>query len=144
VSSSETSLPASSAAWDRIEAEEFVQLTTFRRSGEAVRTPVWVVSQGEALLVTTPAASGKVKRLRHTDRVELRPCSRRGTVPDGAPTLAGVATLDTDEGAHARVEHLFAAKYRLQYKAAMVVERVVRAVKRSEGTARFIIRITPA
>ena len=85
-----------------------------------------------------------MKRLRHTSRVELRPCSRRGKVADGSPTLTGVATVDSDPQAHDRVAHLFAAKYTAQYRIAMVVERVVRTVKRSSGPARRIIRITPA
>lgn len=125
-------------------AADFIALSTFRRTGEAVPTPVWVVRDGDALLVTTPAGSGKLKRLAHTPRVELRPCSRRGTVEAGAPTLTGVATVDPDPQAHARVEHLFAAKYRAQYRVAMVVERVIRTVRRSAGPARRIIRITPA
>ncbi len=40
----------------------FVLLTTYRRDGEAVPTPVWIADDGERLLVTTGAASGKVKR----------------------------------------------------------------------------------
>ena len=107
-------------------------------------TPVWVVADGGAILVTTPAGSGKLKRLRHTPRVELRPSSRRGTVEDGAPTVSGTATVDPGDHAHAAVEHLFAAKYGTQYRLVMAVEKVVRAVKRSDGTARRIIRITPA
>ncbi len=121
-----------------------MQLTTFRKNGAAVATPVWVALDGDDILVTTPAGSGKVKRLRHTPRVELQPCGRRGTVKAGAPTLTGTAVVETDPHAHARVEHLFAAKYGAQYRAAMVVEKVVRTVKRSTGTARRIIRITPA
>jgi len=67
--------------------ERFVSLTTFRRSGEAVSTPVWVGRDGDALVVTTPRDSGKVKRLRSDDRVELRPCSRSGRVADGVAPL---------------------------------------------------------
>ena len=76
--------------------ERFVSLTTFRRTGEPVSTPVWVVRDGDELLVTTPDDSGKVKRLRHTARVELRPCSRSGSVPDDAVPVPGDARLVTD------------------------------------------------
>ena len=58
--------------------ERFVSLTTFRRSGEAVSTPVWVARDGNALVVLTPAASGTVRRLRHDPRVEVRPCQGSG------------------------------------------------------------------
>ena len=124
--------------------EDFVRLTTFRKTGDPVGTAVWVVRDGDDLLVTTPAGSGKLKRLRHTSRVELQPCSRGGSVSEGAPTVTGDATVDADPDAHAQVEHLFAAKYGIQYRIAMVVEKAIRTVKRSTGTARRIIRITPA
>lgn len=139
-----TSSSPASETWRRVGAEDFVALTTFRKSGAAVTTPVWVVQTGDAMLVTTPAGSGKLKRLRHTPRVEVQPCSRRGAVKDGSPVVGGTAVVDVDPHAHARVEHLFAAKYGVQYRIAMLVEKAVRTVKRSSGTARRIIRITPA
>jgi uncharacterized protein len=94
--------------------------------------------------VTTPSGSGKVKRLRHTSRVKVQPCGRRGAVEAGSPQVTGTAVVETDPHAHARVEHLFAAKYGVQYRMAMAVEKVVRTVKRRSGPARRIIRITPA
>lgn len=71
--------------------EQFVSLTTFRRSGEPVSAPVWIGRDGDALIVTTPEASGKVKRLRNNPRVELCPCSRMGHVEDGVEPVAGSA-----------------------------------------------------
>ena len=65
----------------------FVSLTTFRRSGTPVATPVWIARDGDALVVTTIVDSGKVKRARRDPRVELQPCTRRGTVADGATTV---------------------------------------------------------
>ena len=67
--------------------QEFVSLTTFRRTGASVATPVWIAPDGDVLVVTTPVESGKVKRLRPDPRVELRPCSRRGAVADGASAM---------------------------------------------------------
>ena len=69
----------------------FVSLTTFRRTGERVSTPVWVGRDDEALVVLTPAGSGKVRRLRHDPRVEVAPCGRFGTVGDGVVPVAGTA-----------------------------------------------------
>jgi PPOX class probable F420-dependent enzyme len=63
--------------------EEFVSLTTYRRSGDAVSVPVWIAPATDArggLLVTTTERSAKVKRLRRDRRVQLRPCDRRGAV----------------------------------------------------------------
>ena len=74
---------------DLLGDERFVSLTTFRRSGERVSTPVWVGRDGDALVVTTPQASGKVKRIRNNPRVELCSCSRMGRVKDGAEPSPG-------------------------------------------------------
>ncbi len=126
------------AAFTALGEASFVSLTTFRRSGAPVSTPVWVAADGDDLIVLTPAASGKVKRLRNDARVELRPCSRRGGVAPGAPTVAGRATV---EPAHVeRVRSLIRAKYGLEYRIFMLVERVV-ARGRQE---RVGLRITPA
>ena len=68
-------MPASTLA---LGASDFIQLTTFRRTGEGVPTPVWVVPDGDALAVFTPAGTGKLKRIGHTPRVTVAECSRRG------------------------------------------------------------------
>ena len=77
-------------------AHRYVSLTTFRRTGEPVSTPVWIAVQGDALVVTTGADSGKVKRLRRDPRVELRPCDARGQVADDADVASGTAVVVDD------------------------------------------------
>ncbi|WP_205660448.1 PPOX class F420-dependent oxidoreductase [Amycolatopsis antarctica] len=73
---------------------EFLSLTTFRRDGTPVATAVWAAPDGDRLVVWTPAASGKVRRLRHTARVTLVPCDRRGVVDAGAgEPVEGLARL---------------------------------------------------
>lgn len=49
----------------------YVSLTTFRRSGEAVSTPVWFAIVGDRIYVGTDPASGKMKRIRDNPRVLL-------------------------------------------------------------------------
>jgi len=122
-------------------AEDFVSLTTFRRSGEGVATTVWVVRDDDALLVTTPGGSGKVKRLRNDSRVTVRPSSRSGKVPDDAPTCDGSAELRTDEATSARANALFRAKYGWQFRIALWFER--RGEKRGKP-GRVVVRIAPA
>ena len=73
--------------------ERFISLTTFRRSGVPVSAPVWVARDGAALVVLTPAGSGKVKRLRRNPRVEVRPCGRFGAVADGVVPVEGRAEI---------------------------------------------------
>ncbi len=117
--------------------EQFVSLTTFRRSGAPVATPVWVARDGDALVVTTPAESGKVKRLRRDPHVELRPCNRRGTVPDGAAVAGGVAeVVAPDDRSVAALKQ----KYGLQYRLVSTLERLFAR----GGRERVILRITAA
>ena len=76
-----------SADFAPLEGSTTALLTTFRRGGEAVGTPLSiVVTDGKAYFVTA-GDSGKAKRLAHTDRVTLAPC-----------TLTGKVTGETVEG----------------------------------------------
>lgn len=119
-------------------AEPFVSLTTFRRNGERVSTPVWIARDGDALIVTTPAGSGKVKRLRHDPRVLLQPCGRRGALTEGTAEVAGTAAILDAERNVEDLTRAFATKYRIEYRVVMLVERIVAKGSRR----RVILRIT--
>ena len=92
---------------------KYVALTTFRRNGDAVVSPVWTVRHGDGWACTTGSDSGKVKRLRHTSRVELAPCDMRGNVADDAPRFAGTGRVVTDPAEYAQVRKAVAKKYGL-------------------------------
>ncbi|GGM88602.1 PPOX class F420-dependent oxidoreductase [Terrabacter tumescens] len=124
---------------DVVNANRYVSLTTFRRSGEPVSTPVWVALDGGELVVVTVDPSGKLKRLAHTSRVELRPCDLRGRVPEGAPTYAGTAVVDRTPEGVAAVKRALGRKYvmaRLGDALAVVTDRI------RPRTPRAGIRIT--
>ncbi|SMQ74199.1 PPOX class F420-dependent oxidoreductase [Agreia sp. VKM Ac-1783] len=117
--------------------ERFVSLTTFRKTGEGVPTPVWIARDSDALIVTTPDGTGKVKRLRNDDRVELRPSDRMGKVADDAPIIAARAEIvDTDE-ARVSQERVFLAKYRLEYRIFMFIERLGKKGKKKRVSLRI-------
>ncbi|MEW2347946.1 MULTISPECIES: PPOX class F420-dependent oxidoreductase [unclassified Streptomyces] len=84
-------------------AAKYVSLVTYRRSGVAVATPVWLAVDGERLVAWSDAHAGKVKRLRHTSRVSVRACDVRGRIAAGAGTYEGTGrVLDEAEGRAAR------------------------------------------
>ncbi len=61
----------------------YLLLTTFRKDGRAVPTPVWFAAEPTpgrppALLVFSGRGAGKSKRLRHTSRVLVSACTARG------------------------------------------------------------------
>ena len=74
----------------------YVRLTTFRKDGTPVPTPVWVVPVGDELLVWTNPTAGKVKRIRRDGHVEIGPCTRRGQ-PIGGSIPAFARILAPDE-----------------------------------------------
>jgi PPOX class probable F420-dependent enzyme len=96
-----------------VAAHRYVSLTTFRRSGEPVATPVWIARDGDELVVITIDGVGKTKRLAHTSRVELRECDMRGTVPAGAPTQHGTARVVRSPEEIAAIKRAIGEKYLL-------------------------------
>ena len=134
-----TSGPATTAALNALAEQRFVSLTTFRRSGAAVPTPVWVGWDDGALVISTPRGSGKVTRLRHTSDIELTPCSRTGRVALDAPQVRATAQVLDDPGAGRRLRRVLRRKYRLEYLVVMGLERLVSP----RGADRVVLRITP-
>ena len=87
----------------------YAVVVTFRRSGDAVPSPVWFAldDRGRAFFKTRHDA-GKVKRLRNDARVLIAPSNARGR-PTG-PAIRGTGrVLPTDEWPHA--EATLAAAY---------------------------------
>ncbi|MGS0684225.1 PPOX class F420-dependent oxidoreductase [Nakamurella sp. GG22] len=89
---------------------QYALLTTFRKDGTGVPTPVWVVRIGDELRVWTIRDSGKVKRIRRTGRVQIAPCTVRGN-PRGKPVDATARMLPHSEAP--AVLGALAAKYGL-------------------------------
>jgi PPOX class probable F420-dependent enzyme len=90
---------------------QYLLLTTFRRDGTAVPTPVWSVRDGDSLLVWTVGDSGKVKRIRRDGAVTVAPCTVRGR-PKADPVSANATLLGPEGGVQAR--ELIKKKYGLQ------------------------------
>jgi len=81
-----------------LQGHGFISLTTFRKSGKAVSTPVRFGVESGKVYVSTGTKSGKVRRIRSNPRVQLAPCTMRGKVV--GPTVEAMARiLSADEGA---------------------------------------------
>jgi PPOX class probable F420-dependent enzyme len=77
-----------------IRGRKYISLTTFRKNGAAVATPVWFGEDDGKLYVMSRSDSGKCKRLRNNPTVQVAPCTMRGKVigpefPGQARILAG-------------------------------------------------------
>ncbi|MBO0679025.1 PPOX class F420-dependent oxidoreductase [Mycolicibacterium sp. S2-37] len=111
---------------DRLGGEKFVSLTTFKRNGDAVATPLWVIDEAGQLVFWTPAESWKVKRARRDPRVTVVACSRSGKVAPGERTMAGRAQVVEDAAEVSRVQGLFRKKYGLGFLVVTTIERLLR------------------
>lgn len=102
--------------------ENFVNLTTFRKSGAAVPTPMWFAESNGVIYISTGTSSGKVKRLRNSGRVTLAPCTANGKVTGDA--IEGNARIVTDQQEIARAEAALAKKYGIQRRLLSVMRSV--------------------
>jgi PPOX class probable F420-dependent enzyme len=84
-----------------IRGQKYISLTTFRKSGAAVATPVWFGEDAAKLYVMTRSDMGKTKRIRNNPQVMVAPCTMRGKVT-GPEIAAAVRILPPEEHAHAR------------------------------------------
>jgi PPOX class probable F420-dependent enzyme len=129
---------AGSITFDRA---KYVSLTTFRRDGTPVATPVWIVRHDDGWACTTGSTSGKVKRLRHTSRVEVAPCDARGRITDDTVRSAGTGRVVTDDAEYRRIRSAVLRKYWLLGPALVVWGAIGRVVGRhaAEGAVTWTV-----
>jgi uncharacterized protein len=102
---------------------KFMGLTTFRKNGQTVTTPVWFAADGNRLVVMTGISTGKVKRLRGNPKVQLARSSANGK--ESGPRREGVVRfLSASESTIAM--HLLDRKYGIQRWMAKLVMRLRR------------------
>ena len=122
---------------------KYLSLTTFRRDGTPVATPVWVMRIDRQLYVITSANSGKVKRLRNNTDVLIAACDVRGQV--SGPEFPGVAAL-LDDNETQMVEGLLLRKYGWQARVMNAGQAIQdlsrRALRKPSGPGRQGISIT--
>ena len=122
---------------------KYLSLTSFRRDGTGVSTPVWFVVDDGHLLVETAPDSYKVRRIRRDPHVRIAACDARGHLR-GDPVDADARILPQNE--RARIERLFAQKYRIDRYTVLPLYRLVMRVRgRGAGTEEppALVEITP-
>jgi uncharacterized protein len=58
--------------------EKYIVLETFRKNGSSVKTPVWFVEDNNLIWVVTRETTGKVKRIRNNNKVNIAVSSFSG------------------------------------------------------------------
>lgn len=103
---------------------KYIQLTTFRKNGTAVPTPVWFATDQGKLYVLTINTAGKVKRIRNTARVVLAPCNASGKVL-GEQVEARAREVSAAEYEHAIA--VLARKYGFIYRVFTFLQNIRKA-----------------
>lgn len=68
----------SSDKFAMLSGHKYINLETYKKSGQAVRTPVWFVISDEQIFVLTSQNTGKIKRIRNNPTIKIMPCGIRG------------------------------------------------------------------
>jgi PPOX class probable F420-dependent enzyme len=99
---------------EALKGQSYISLSTYRKSGAAVATPVWFAESGGRLYITTTPDAGKAKRLRNNGGVDFAPCTYNGTVT--GQSFHGQGRILPAGPEAEQAEKLLQAKYGLQYR----------------------------
>lgn len=121
--------------------EQCIALTTFRKTGQAVTTPVWFAQSNGTIYVETHGDAGKLKRLRHTARVTLAPCTYSGKVT-GAVSEGNARILTESEECTA-ASAVLTKKYGLMRSLYHFVRNARRMLQRKAKVEVVYIAIEP-
>ncbi|WP_040870130.1 PPOX class F420-dependent oxidoreductase [Nocardia exalbida] len=119
--------------WNEMSQSRTVLLTTFKKDGTPVGTPVWVAPEGDRIVVWTNPKTWKVKRIRRNPDVTLQVCDGRGR-PTAQEVLPGSARILDADGTQ-RVRDLVASKYGLIGRLAIRGHKLLRGADASVGIA---------
>ncbi|UQE75485.1 MULTISPECIES: PPOX class F420-dependent oxidoreductase [unclassified Gordonia (in: high G+C Gram-positive bacteria)] len=111
---------------------KYVMVTTYKKDGTAVASPLWAAPDSGDLLLWTVADSWKVKRLRRNNNVLVQACDARGSKTSG-PVVAGVGEIIDGTVAARAIER----KYGLLGKLTILGSRLRRG---SSGTVGIRVR----
>jgi uncharacterized protein len=111
-----------SSVLDRLNNHQFISLTTFRKTGDPVPTPVWFARADDKLFIYTQTSSGKVRRIRHTTRVTVAPCKANGELLGEA--FEARARIIEDAAERKRADDLLTQKYGLMKRLFLLLGRL--------------------
>ena len=113
--------------------QKYLNLESYRRNGQGVRTPLWFVEDNGLLYFYTVAHSYKVKRIQNNPHVRVAPCDIRGNLK-GEWVDGAAQRLDQVEARHAN--DLLNRKYGLAKRALNFMAKI-----RGHERAAFAIRL---
>lgn len=114
-------------------AGRYLSVTSFKRDGTGVATPVWFVSDSKRLFALTDLQSAKVRRIRRNPHVLVASCRADGKlrgeqIPARAEVLTGTQDLE-------RVQQLLMERYKVSYRFVMLFYRLGRRLRGKQSVA---------
>ncbi len=99
-----------------LDSARYVALTTFKRDGTPVATPVWITGSHGTYAFTTGDNAWKSKRLNNNPKVTVQVSDFRGRVKPNTRVYIGTGTVDGSADGIAAVEQALTKKYSWQFK----------------------------
>jgi PPOX class probable F420-dependent enzyme len=128
---------------DDITTGKHMLITTFRRSGLPVATPVWTVPVSDGRIgMWTGASTGKCKRLHSNPRVTIQACTARGRPKPDAHVLAGSADIVNSGPLFDEVQRRIHAKYGWLIPIVKKISRLQGRYKRGQSFGDTVVLIT--
>ncbi len=121
--------------------EKYISMTTFRKTGEAVVTPMWFAERSGTIYAETGVDAGKLKRIRHTARVTLAPCTISGKV--SGSEVEGKARILTETQEIITAKAAMSKKYGLMHSLYYFLLNTISAVQRKPQINLVYIAIEP-
>jgi PPOX class probable F420-dependent enzyme len=114
-------------------------LTTFRKNGIPVSTPVSCAEHDGIIYFATGADSGKVKRIRHTTHITLAPCTPRGRETGDA--VEAHARIITEVAETYKAKGALQSKYGLRRQIIYVIMKMIQLVRKQPETQQVYVAI---
>jgi PPOX class probable F420-dependent enzyme len=121
--------------------KKYIALTTFRKTGEAVATPMWFADSFGTIYVESGANAGKLKRIRLTARVTLAPCTLSGKVTGSV--IEGKARILTESQEITAAKAAMSKKYGLTRSLYYFLLDTIRTIQRKAKVDLVYIAIEP-
>ena len=122
-----------------LDNEKYIRLTTYRKTGEAVITPMWFAESKGIIYVGTGVNAGKIKRIRHTERVTLAACTMSGKATGSE--IEGRARVVSEPEEINAAEAALSKKYGLTRGIYYFILNTLSSIRRKPGMNEVFIAI---
>ena len=109
---------------EELDSARYISLTTFKRDGTPVSSPVWIAGDAGTYVVVTSDKAWKTRRLLRNSEVEAKVCDMRGRSTPSASTYRGKGEVLKSPEDLADAEKQLSDKYGWQYRLAKTLDKM--------------------